>query len=217
MWGSWNDRGPVSRIRLFAPGTEPGRELAAGSNFAVELIIQNGPRAEVWLRRSAQASFAKLEGAERFAPLIDGMLYRPFDLQMPFIYWPEFRYEGPRRVGATRVAQQFLMLPPEGSFSEQLGIQGVRVGLDEIYNALWRIEIVDADGELQSQFAVESFQKVQDQYIVKRISLRDFVSRDRTTFSVESAAVGLRLDDGIFDPKGAAEVDLPIPTSLESL
>ena len=96
-------------------------------------------------------------------------------------------------MGATRVAQQFLMQPPALSASAQRGISGVRVGLDDTYNALWRIEVMNAKGEVSSRFAVESFKKIQDQYIVKRITLTDYSSRDRTTFEVKAAAVGTGL------------------------
>jgi len=144
-------------------------------------------------------------------------LYSPFDLQMPFVYWDDFVYEGPTLVGASRVAQQFLMLPPEGSASAELGIAGVRVGLDEIYNALWRIEVMDTDGEMLSRFAVRSFQKVRDQYIVKRISLTDYPVKDRTTFEVKAAAVGLSLDPGLFDANLAHAVDAKVPEDMEKL
>lgn len=201
MWGSWNDSGPVTRFRVLAP------EGGDGSEGMVELIIQNGAQPQAWIRRSEEAPFRLIEGEALFEPILPDLLYSPFDLQMPFVYWDEFTYEGPSLVGATRVAQQFLMQPPAGSASEQRGIAGVRIGLDDTYNALWRIEVLDTSSEVASRFAVESFQKVQDQYIVKCITLTDYPTKDRTTFDVTAAALGLVLDARLFSADLALSVD----------
>ncbi|MBT62377.1 MAG: hypothetical protein CML13_04105 [Puniceicoccaceae bacterium] len=198
MWGSWNELGPITRFRV-----EPASATVDGQSHeqqAVELIIQNGVSPQVWIRRSDSEPFQLVQGQALFDPILPDLLYSPFDLQMPFVYWDQFTYEGPTLVGATRVAQQFLMQPPAGSASAARGISGVRVGLDDTYNALWRIEVVDTAGEVVSRFAVESFQKVQEQYIVKRITLTDYPSKDRTTFDVKSATVGISLDREIFSP-----------------
>jgi hypothetical protein len=215
MWGSWNEWGPVTRFRVSTQGGADG----PGGNAAeaVELIIQNGLVARAWIRRPDDAAFRLLEGEALFEPILPGLLYSPFDLQMPFIYWERFVYEGPTLIGASRVAQQFLMLPPEESASAARGIAGVRVGLDDIYNALWRIEIMNTEGEVVSRFAVESFQKVQLQYIVKRITLTDYPSKDRTTFEVKKASVGISLNSNFFHPSSALPTDLFVPESMEAL
>ena len=142
------------------------------------------------------------------------LLYSPFDLQMPFVYWKDFTYEGPTLVGATRIAQQFFMQPPAFSASAERGISGVRVGLDDTYNALWRIEVINAESEVSSRFAVESFKKIQEQYIVKRITLTDYSSRDRTTFEVKAAAVGISLNQKLFCPVTVSYTHLTLPTTV---
>lgn len=215
MWGSWNELGPVTRFRLSQQGED--RVQRGHAPEAVELIIQNGVVAQAWIRRPGDADFHRLEGEALFEPLLPGLLYSPFDLQMPFIYWENFVYEGPTLIGASRVAQQFLMLPPRGSASAERGIAGVRVGLDDIYNALWRIEIMDTEGDVVTRFAVESFKKVQKQYIVKRITLTDYPSKGRTTFDVEKAAVGISVSSNFFDPFSALPVDLFVPKGMEEL
>ena len=194
MWGTWNSRGPLTRFKIF--GQPSGGETPQD---VVELIVQNGPMPEAWMRRSGGGDFERVEGDALFEPLLPELLYSVFDLQMPFVYWPDFVYEGPSVIGAGRVAQRFLLLPPEDSHSAQRDIKGVRVALDDTYNALWRVEIIDVQDEVRSRFAVESFQKVQEQYIVKRITLTDFSSKDKTTFNVEKADVGLRLDPALFE------------------
>ncbi|WP_146209240.1 hypothetical protein [Coraliomargarita sinensis] len=205
MWGSWNEQGAVTRFKILPGDAEEGAATAP-----VEIIVQNGPKPSAWMRNDDSEEFSPVEGEALFEPLLPGLVYSVFDLQMPFIYWEEFIYQGPSLVGASRVAQEFLMIPPEGSESERQGIKGVRVSLDDTYNALWRVEVIDEDETVRSKFAVESIKKVQEQYIVKRITLIDYPSEDRTTFNVVDASVGLRLDEKLFD---FPEEDVEAPAS----
>lgn len=215
MWGSWNEIGPVTRFRI-TPKVDDA-PLGGVEAGPVELIIQNGHSPEAWILSPGADRFRKIEGAQLFEPILPELLYSPFDLQMPFVYWEDFVYEGPTLVGATRVAQQFLMLPPEGSASAERGIEGVRIGLDDTYDALWRIEVLEGDGEVSSRFSVESFKKVQDQYIVKRITLLDRTSRDRTTFNVKAAALGLAFRKDLYDPGSLLSLDEFIPREMDAL
>ena len=215
MWGSWNETGPITRFRVSSARPKDGESV--NSSEGVELIIQNGVTPQAWIRQNDRSDFTLIEGEALFEPIMPGLLYSPFDLQMPFVYWKDFTYEGPTLVGVTRVAQQFLMQPPVTSACAERGISGVRVGLDDTYNALWRVEVMNAEGEVSSRFAVESFKKVQEQYIVKRITLKDYTSRDRTTFEVKAAAVGISLNRNLFCPQSALSVDASIPSSMKEL
>lgn len=191
MWGSWNEQGAITRFKI-----PTGR---SGPDAALELLVQNGQDPKAWSRRDASEDFKLIKGEDLFKPLLPGLVYSVFDLQMPFIYWENFIYEGPALVGASRIAQRFMMLPPEGSESARQGISGVRVSLDDTYNALWRVEVLDENSNIRSKFSVESFKKVQEQYIVKRITLTDYPGKDRTTFKVLDASVGLKLNRELFE------------------
>jgi hypothetical protein len=129
----------------------------------------------------------------------------------------DFIYEGPALIGTSRVGQQFLMQPPDGSASAARGISGVRVSLDDTYNALWRIEVMDTQKQMSSRFAVESFKKVEEQYIVKRITLTDYPTKDRTTFEVRAASVGISLGRDLFQPNSTLDPDEWIPGEMENL
>jgi len=193
LWGSWNQFGPVIRIQLHPKVKgHPDVEMIE----PVDLIIQNGPSPKAWLKGSG-GDFNLLEGEALFAPVVSGVVYSPFDLQMPFIYWSDFEYEGPIRV-QSRIAQGFLMQPPEASVAEKRGIGAVRVGLDDAYDALLRVQVLDKDGEERSRFTVESFKKVQGQYIVKEVTLKDCATSDRTRFRVKAASVGMLLEEAMF-------------------
>ena len=194
MWGAWNEQGPVTRIYLQPRSAETVAD-------AVELIVQNGVAPSVWIRRGTDSAFRILRGETIFDPVLDGVLFRPFDLQMPFVYWADVVYEGPDRLGEAGPVQLFLMTPPEGSPAYAKGIHKVRIALDDTYDALRRIELIDAGGEATSALLTERFKKVQGQWIVKYISLKDYASKDRTTFSVQAAAVGLIVNPIFFDPE----------------
>ncbi len=202
MWGSWNEFGPVSRIQLFSNPTD-GAEVER----AVEFIVQNGERSAIW--KKVDDTFMLIEGEAVFAPLMDGLVYTAFDLQMPFIYWDDFKYEGPSLALKSRVAQQFLMYPPVGSAAAVHGVEAVRIGIDDTYNALLGVEVLGEGDAVLTDFSVGSVQKVQGQYIVKRISILDRGTRDKTTFEVQAASLGLGLSAAFFDPlrsDGAPEI-----------
>lgn len=215
MWGSWNDLGPVTRVLI--PASKDQKSISAGAPQMVDLIIQNGEHPEAWIRHTPDSVYKRVEGRAIFEPILPGILYAPFDLQMPFIYWKDFVYEGPALFGVSRVVQEFLMLAPEDSASALRGIASVKVGLDDTYNALWRIETINEDDSVASRFTVESFKKIQDQYIVKRITLTDYPTKDRTTFNVKKASVGISLSHEIFDPNAPQKKVLFAPPSMKNL
>jgi hypothetical protein len=204
MWGSWNEGGPVTRIKLDAESNDEGKS-------DVELILQNGPKPMAWLRNAQTDCFDLLEGAALFQPLLPEIVYTPFDFLMPFLYWSDYDYEGSARM-RSRVARNFLMYPNAANTTPDW-LQSVRVGIDDTYNALLHIEVMEKPGRKRSSFSVESFKKVQGQWIVKYIVMKDWKSRDRTRFKVLSASVGLSLSDAIFSPIDAVDVPL-IPESM---
>ena len=208
MWGSWNAMGPVSRFELY-PDAQGEASLRTD---VIECIIQNGATPQAWIRSSRDAPFKLIEGAALFEPLLPGIAYSPFDLQMPFVYWEDFEYEGPGRV-QSRIAQRFRMLPPEDSVSASRGVAAVRIALDDTYHALLRVEVLGAEDVMLSRFTMESFKKVQGQYIVKQVTIKDFETKDRTRFSVKAASVGLLFDSALFD----ADENAPLPDISEAL
>jgi hypothetical protein len=213
MYGSWNERGPVSRFKLFPEqiGTDGASVLSP-----IELIVQNGIDPEVWIRRESSEPFRLIDDDGLFQPIFDGVLYTPFDLQMPFVYWNDYVYEGPSRV-LSRIGQCFLMQPPEGSLAEQSDMSAVRIALDDVYYALLQVEVLGPEGAPLSRFTVTSLKKVQGQYIVKEIELKDMRNKDATDFKVNAASVGLILDPTVFDPALRVEAPSIAPNLFEAL
>ena len=73
--------------------------------------------------------------------------------------------------------------------------------LTDIHKKEEKIEVLDVVGDALSLFTVESFKKVQGQYIVKEITLKDYRTKDRTRFKVKAASVGLIFNPDFFDPE----------------
>jgi len=191
MWGSWNGSGPITRFQIFSDSSDLGSGV-------IELIIQNGEAAKAWLRRGVIGDFELLEGADLFKPLLPGIAYRPFDLQMPFIYWDNFKYVG-TGVVQSRSVQQFEMYPPEDSYANENGVHAVRLGLDDNYDALLRVEVLDTSGDELTRFTIGGWKKVEGQYVVKEVTIKDYTTGDRTRFEVEASSVGLKLNPAIFN------------------
>ncbi|MBT4758164.1 MAG: hypothetical protein HOO08_07200 [Opitutae bacterium] len=205
MFGSWNERGPVNRFQLYPERVKRGKLVEVPP---IELIVQNGVSPEVWIRHCAAEPFVRIEDEALFKPIFDGVIYTPFDLQMPFIYWNDYTYEGPANV-LSRIGQLFLMKPPEGSLSARHGISGVQIALDDMYYGLLGVEVFGVDGEPRSDFTLRSFQKVQGQYIVKEIVLSEVDGgkvQSSTGFKVKRASVGLIFDAAVFDPECNTDV-----------
>lgn len=196
MWGTWSEAGPMTRLHLDVAADQGSTAEAV----VIEYLFQNGPQPKAWLKNRETGSFDLLTGDLLMKPILEGIVYSPFDLQMPFIYWSDYDYEGPVRV-KSRVAQTFLMHAP--AEAEDAWAGSVRIGIDDVYNALLRIEVLETKDRMRSQFTIESFKKVQGQYIVKQVVLKDLATKDRTRFKVKQASVGLLLDDAWFDPDGS--------------
>ena len=47
------------------------------------------------MRTARDGEFDELTGDALREPILPGIVYTPFDLQMPFLYWEDYNYEGP--------------------------------------------------------------------------------------------------------------------------
>lgn len=194
LWGSRNSRGPISRVSLFMPA-------ANGVPAEQRLLVQNGPQPAVWSWRSAEPGRVDMLGADAlFAPLAQTDL-TAFDLQMPFLYWTDFTYEGVVRL-RDRPAHAFLMRPPAAISAADPALTGVRIWLDTQFNALVQAEYLGADGKPLKSITVLDLKKIGDQWIVKSIDVRNDATRNKTRFVVTAAALNLNFLDGLFDPAG---------------
>lgn len=197
LWGGRNDRGPISRVIL-----QPG---VIGSES--RLLVQNGPRSAVWAWPGSDGQVSPLGSAALFSPLASTDL-TAFDLQMPFIYWNDFVFEGVEPVRG-RPAHVFLLYPPADIAAQKPDLAGVRVYLDTQFGALVQAEQIGDGNRVLKSITVLDLKKVDDQWIVKTIEVRDETTRNKTQFAITGAALGLDFSGGLFEPAALADTITP--------
>jgi hypothetical protein len=204
LWGSRNEIGPVSRVELPAVNGEPVQRL----------LVQNGAKGSVWVSPSSSvlpAAGGALDTAALFKPLA-GTGLTAFDLQMPYLYWGDFVFEGVAPVRG-RPAHVFLLYPPDDIAALKPEMTGVRVYLDTQFGALVQSQQIGAEERVLKSLTVLDLKKVDDQWMVKTIDLRDETTRDKTQFIVTGAALGLDFSGVLFEPASLAEGITPPPAN----
>ena len=190
LWGGRNGQGAVSRV-----------VVADATGHERRLLIQNGERSAVW--RSDAASDTP-RSVESFEPLVPGVELTAFELQMPFIYWPDATLLSVSRI-RSRPAHVFLFRPPADWAAQHPEISGVRAYLDTQFNAPVQTELLDRQGRVLRTLSLVDLKKIGDQYIVKSIDLRNDATRDKTRFQVTAAALGLEFSRVVFEPAHLSE------------
>ena len=188
LWGGRNDRGPVSRVVL-QPGAGPDEN---------RLLVQNGPDSVVWSWPGVGGQIAALGSAALFNSLA-GTDLTAFDLQMPFLYWNDYVFEGVAPLRG-RPAYVFLLYPPAAIAAQKPELTGVRVYLDTQFCALVQAQQIGEGDRALKSITVLDLKKVDGQWIVKTIDVRDETTRNKTQFSVTGAALGLDFSNTLFEP-----------------
>jgi hypothetical protein len=210
LWASRNSDGPVTRLLL--SGTREGELLAPVER---RILVQGGPRPAAWQWPAANgASAVAIDDAALFTPLA-GTDLSAFDLQMPFLYWPDFVYEGLTRLRG-RPASTFLLYPPAAIAARRPELSAIRVYLDAQFNALVQAEQLGENEKVLKSMRVVELKKIGDQWMVKTIELRDETTRNKTRFAVTAAALGLDFAGGLFDPGSLPSAIRP-PEKITSL
>lgn len=195
LWAGRNAEGPIWRLEL-----QPGEAAKE-----VRLLVQNGPRNALW-RWTAEAGGVAAQplGTAGLFDRLAGTDLTAFDLQMPFLYWEDFVFEGVARVRG-RPAHVFLLYPPAAITVLKPDLTGVRVYLDTQFNALVQSEQIGRDNQTLKSVTILDLKKVDDQWIPKTIDVRDEETRNKTRFGVARAAVGLDLLPAVFAPSELGE------------
>lgn len=210
LWGGRNREGPVTRLGLSEAGAIPA--ATAGEK---RLLVQGGPKPAAWQWPAADGSSAiEVDEGALFAPLA-GTDLSAFDLQMPFLYWSDFVYEGKTRLN-DRPADTFLLYPPASLAARRPELAAMRVYLDPQYHALVKAEQLGENERVLKSMRVVELKKIGEQWIVKAVELRDEVTRDKTRFVVTGAALGRDFAGGLFDP-GNLSSTLAAPAGVTRL
>jgi len=189
LLGTRNELGPVTRLHLLNQ----------------QWLIQAGPTPSTWTG-SDGAEPRELTSAETLQP-VAGTDLTVFDLQMPFLYWTDFVYEGLARIRG-RPAHSFVLYPPRELAASRPGLTGVRVAIDTQFQALVQAELLGAKGAAEKTISILDLKKLGEQWIVKAIDVRNHLTREKTRFTVNAAALGLALPGETF---GVGQLAKPTP------
>lgn len=186
LWGGRNGQGIVTRV-----------EVNDGDGRVHALLVQRGEKPMAW--RLAEGRAVPLEPAAALAPVIPGVEVTPFDLQMPFLNWPNVTVERVTRV-LGRPAHAFLFRAPGALASSDGEITAVRAYLDAQYNAIMQTELLGKNGRVLKSFGLVSLKKVGDQTLPRQADYRNETTRDKTRLQVTAAALNLPASPATFDP-----------------
>lgn len=193
LYGTRSAEGPLTRLALAA---DPGRR-----GPSARWLIQSGPAPAAWAWTAGEATLVRsLAGADVLQP-VAGTDLTLFDLQMPFLYWEDFVYEGLGKV-RNRPAHSFLLYPPADLAAAHPELTGVRVALDTQFGALVQAEWLGPKGDPIKTFTVLDVKKVGEQWLVKSLDLRNHVTRDKTRLTVNAAAFDFTPATDAFRPEG---------------
>ncbi len=193
LWGTWSDSGARTRILFLGTGSNE-----VGTHTA--MLVHNGPQPRVWsLGRNSPQEARELGGEELFEPIFPELVVSPFDLQMPFIYWPTYVFEGKsRKLGRTVFA--FLMYPPETVKKQNPVLGAVRILLEEKSRQWLKAELIDREGQPLKSFKIISVKRMGQEGFPKTIDFFDERTRSKTRFLVLAAALGQNFPKDNFSP-----------------
>lgn len=197
LWGGRNEQGAISRV-----------EIVDGENRTHRLLVQNGARATVW--RLTDSGVVALGTAALFAPVIPGVEVTAFDLQMPFLYWPDAELQSVSRI-LGRPAYAYFFRPPMKFSAEHREVGAARAFLDTQFNALLQTQLLAVDGRVLKTFSLVSLKTVDRQPVPKAVDFLNGKTRDKTRLQVRGVAFNLDLSPALFEPSALAEAIPPPP------
>lgn len=200
LWGGRNEAGTVSRVVLNVDKSEH-------STSERRLLIQGGRNAALW-RWDAGGAVKPLGLASPFEAVLPETDLTAFDLQMPYLYWEKYTYEGLTRFRG-RPTHVFVMQPPADFAAKFKDLTAVRVFLDTQYNAMVQTEILGVGKVVLKTLSLVDLKKVGDQWIPKTFDIRDEKTRNKTRFDVLAAALELDFSRMIFEPAQLSETVRP--------
>lgn len=210
FWGSRNDDGAINRV-----------ELVDGAGKIHRLLVQNGVRPAVW--RLAGEQVEPIGVAASFQPAIPGVEITAFDLQMPFLYWPEATYEKIARIRG-RPAHAYLFRAPAAFLAQHPNVTAARGYLDTQYLALMQTDLIGPKNTVVKTTTLMDLKKIvdpqtgADQWIPKSFDVRNEETRDKTRFLITGVALKQQFPAAVFQPASLAEnIASPAPGRIVRL
>lgn len=197
LYGGINANGPVSLIEV---------DDDSGTDDPVRYLIQNGPIPVVW-RTVAESSEPEVLSAEDLSDPLYRTDVTPFDLQLPYLFWQDFVYEGLTRFRG-RPTDVFILYPPEDERDLYPRISGVRLYLDSQFDAMMQAEILDENMEVAKRINLLEIRKIDGTWMAKTIDVK-MPDGTKTRFRIAAARMNCAWDRTLFEP-GSLAAELPV-------
>lgn len=185
LWGGRSAVGALTRV-----------ELTDAANRQHRFLIQNGEQPAVW--KFADGKVEQLGIAALFQPLIPGVEVSAFDVQMPFLYWPDATLEKIARLRG-RPTNAFVFRAPSAFTQQNSDVTAARAYLDTQFNALMQTELLGKNNRPLKTFSLLNLKTVDRQPLPKAADYRNEVTRDKTRLVVTAAALNLDLPPAVFE------------------
>lgn len=163
-----------------------------GEKTSFLILSENGKNS---IYKHAGGKTSKLDESEWQAPLMDGLIYTPFDVLMPYKRW-KWAYHGSGRVG--RALYFFDLAAPADFAAKAPEFARVRMGLDREFNAPFQTEYFDAENRLLRTLSLFSVKKFHENWITKQVEMLESETRDKDRISITHGSFEM-LPDSIFD------------------
>lgn len=158
-----------------------------------DFILSNSSRGGiVW--KSQGDKFVEVPKSDWFKPLVEGLIYSPFDLLMPYVNWQSV-YVGGGRIG--QAVYFFDLVPPTKELAKE--ISRVRVAITREFNSPAQTEIYGANGDIMKKVTLGSVKKFDGLWVLREMSARDEKTRDKDKLEFRSGAVKTIIDSSVFD------------------
>ena len=197
LCATWTDAGRLVRVEI----GKAGEPATARKRF----LLVDGANPAVYTLSGYKVVRAD---AGALKPLVPGLIFTPYDLQLPFTRWSDYKYRNTERFRGRRT-DYFNMKPPADFAKAHPEIGRVELGFDHAYNALMRATTYGADDRAMREISAETFGKIRGQWTIVEMRLRDEVTRDADTLRVDTAALGIALPRSVFSPDALADA-LPV-------
>ncbi len=179
-----------------------------------DFLLKDSPYGcEVW--KYANGAAVKLDKPDWRKPMVEGLLYSPFEIISPYKRW-EARYFGPGRIGQAvhyfdlRAPADFLKQAGEG-----VGFDKIRVALSREFNAPVCVEAYGPYNRLLKTLSLGSVKKIDGVWIVSKLELRDDLNRSKDILRFTAAKMKPALPESIFTPQALGKI--PEKPLLEEL
>lgn len=190
IFGSKTPEGfDVTRVRIFTRNTPDGAPACAA-----DFILKNDPAAPR-VYRVENGKTREVPRADWAKPFVDGFIYSPFDLLMPYKFWNP-KYDGPGRIGQ---AVHFFRLEPTGNAQGAGG--AVRLALSREFSSPVQAQVLGADTRPAKTLKLASVKKIGSRWIMREAELRDESTRDKDILRFLSANFSEKIPAPLFDAR----------------